>query len=95
MTLTSGLATHGVGGAADLPVPLLYSIVGATWALTLSFVVLVFAWREPRFTVEPEVARNRRPWLAAVGLALAAWLVFVLFLGPDERAETGLHAVYI
>jgi hypothetical protein len=88
------LATHGVGGPADLPVPLLYSIVGATWALTLSFVVLVLAWREPRFTAEAEQARARRPWLAAVGLGVAGWLVWLLVLGPDNRTA-GLRAVYI
>ena len=55
------LGSHGVGGPADLPVPLLYSIVGATWALTLSFVILAFAWREPRFAADPEPARDRRP----------------------------------
>jgi len=93
VTLPATLAAHGVGGPADLPVPLLYSIVGATWALTLSFVVLVFAWREPKFSAEVEQPRARRPWLAAVGLALAVWLVFLL--GPGERTATGLRAVYI
>jgi hypothetical protein len=91
----TSLAAHGVGGPADLPVPLLYSIVGATWALTLSFVVLVFAWREPRFTVEPEQARARRPWLAAVGLGLTALLAWLLFFGSDDRTAVGLRAVYI
>ncbi len=95
MTLSATLAAHGVGGPTDLPVPLLYSIVGATWALTLSFVVLVFAWREPRFSAGPERARARRPWLAVVGLGLATWLVLLLFFGPDERTATGLRAVYI
>jgi len=93
VTLPATLAAHGVGGPADLPVPLLYSIVGATWALTLSFVVLVFSWREPKFSAEVEQPRARRPWLAAVGLALAVWLVFLL--GPGERTATGLRAVYI
>ena len=93
MTFPAGLAAHGVGEAADLPVPLLYSIVGATWALTLSFVVLVFAWREPRFSAEPQPARARRPWLAVIGLGLTAWLVFLLFVAPDGGA--GLRAVYI
>ena len=73
--------------------PLQYSIVGATWALTLSFVVLAFAWREPRFSAEPEKFRARPPWLAAIGIGLASWLVFVLFLEPDDRA--GLRAVYV
>jgi hypothetical protein len=89
------LAAHGVGGPADLPVPLLYSIVGATWALTLSFVVLVFAWREPRFTVEPEQARGRRPWLSVVGLGLASWMTYALFLGSHAGREAGVRAFYI
>jgi len=95
VTLSATLAAHGVGGPSDLPVPLMYSIVGATWALTLSFLVLVFAWREPRFSAEPEQDRGRRPWLAGVGLVLAAWLVLLLFFGSDERTPTGLRAVYI
>jgi hypothetical protein len=93
VTLPATLAAHGVGGPADLPVPLLYSIVGATWALTLSFVVLVFAWREPRFIAEPEQARRRRSWLSLVGLGLASWMIFVLFFAPDD--QSGLRAVYI
>jgi hypothetical protein len=93
VTFPASLAAHGVGGPADLAVPLLYSIVGATWALTLSFVVLVFAWREPRFSAEPEQVRVRRPWLAVAGILGVGWLAFLL--GPDERTATGLRAVYI
>ena len=93
MRLLEALPAHGVGGPEDLPVPLLYSVVGATWALTLSFVVLAFAWREPRFSAEPEPVRARRPWLAVVGLLLAGWLAFLL--GPEARTTTGLRAVYI
>lgn len=95
MTLPASLAAHGVGGAADLPVPLLYSIVGATWALTLSFVVLVFAWREPRFSAEPEQTRARRPWLSLVGLGLASWMTYALFLGSDASREAGVRAFYV
>ena len=93
MTVIGSLAAHGVGGPADLPVPLLYSIVGATWALTLSFVVLIFAWREPRFSAEPDVLKDRRPWLAAVGIGLTVWLAAVLFGSADT--ESGLRVVYI
>ena len=41
-------------------------MVGASWALTISFAVLALAWREPRFEAEPrpEDPRPRRPWLA-------------------------------
>jgi hypothetical protein len=90
------LAGHGVGGPEDLPVPLLYSVVGATWALTLSFVVLVFAWREPRFAAH-DIApvRPRRAWLAVVGLGLSAWMAYALFLGPGAAREAGMRALYI
>ncbi len=34
---------HGIGGAADLPVPAELAIAGAVVALTVSFVVLVLS----------------------------------------------------
>jgi uncharacterized membrane protein len=40
---------HGIGGAQDLPIPAAYAIAGAGAALTASFLVLMFAWRRPRF----------------------------------------------
>jgi hypothetical protein len=92
VTLPAVLAAHGVGGPSDLPVPLLYSIVGATWALTLSFVVLVFAWREPRFSAEPVVERPRIPLLAGLGIAYAVFVAVDLFAGS---ASDALRAVYV
>ncbi|MFL6089497.1 MAG: hypothetical protein ACJ71Z_05095 [Aeromicrobium sp.] len=95
--LPAALAEHGVGGPADLPVPLMYSVVGATWALTLSFVVLVFAWREPRFDAEPDElsAQPRRAWLAAVGLVAATILGLLLFSGRSGESNAGVRAIYI
>ncbi|HUQ00503.1 MAG TPA: hypothetical protein VM093_08595 [Aeromicrobium sp.] len=92
-----GLSSHGVGGPGDLPVPLLYSIVGATWALTISFVVLILAWREPKFDGRPDAmsSRRRRPWLAVVGLAAFAWLAYALYAGPSGGTNAGVRAVYI
>lgn len=43
------LPLHGIGGAKDLPIPLDLAISGAVAALVLSFAVLAFAWREPRY----------------------------------------------
>jgi hypothetical protein len=40
---------HGIGGAQDLPLPRSLAIAGAVAALILSFVVLAYAWRTPRF----------------------------------------------
>jgi hypothetical protein len=95
--LWASLAAHGVGGPADLPVPLLYSIVGATWALTISFVVLVLAWREPKFGGGHDAMseRPRRTWLAVVGLVAFAWLAVRLYTGPADETNAGLRAVYI
>lgn len=72
-------------------------MVGASWALTISFAVLALAWKEPRFTdgYAPADRSARRPWLAAVGLTLTGWVLGVLFLGPDDAANGGLGAFYI
>ena len=44
-----GFATHGIGGAKDLPMPPELAIAGAVAALAVSFGVLALAWREPRY----------------------------------------------
>ena len=95
--MLDSLPTHGVGGSTDLPIPFLYAMVGASWALTISFAVLALAWREPRFDVEPEAAEPpaRRPWLAVVGVLVAGWFLGALFAGRDEAGNAGLGALYI
>lgn len=50
---------HGLGGATDLPIPFTYALIGAAWALTFSFAVLLFAWREPR--LDPDSAGRPLP----------------------------------
>ena len=71
-------------------------MVGASWALTISFAVLALAWKEPRFTAEPapDAPHSRRPWLAVLGTLITAWLLGALYLGPDD-ANAGLGAFYI
>lgn len=92
-----GLAAHGVGGATDLPIPFMYAMVGASWALTLSFAVLALAWKSPRFAGQPAAAAPpaRRPWLAVVGLVLTAWVLVALFAGPADASNGGLQAFYV
>lgn len=90
------LPQHGLGGSTDLPIPFLYAMVGASWALTISFAVLALAWKEPRFTDEAEpLDRPRRAWLAVLGAILSAWILGALFLGPNDGGNGGLQAVYI
>jgi len=43
------VVAHGVGGAQHLPIPAAYAIAGAGAALAPSFLVLLIAWRKPRF----------------------------------------------
>ncbi len=101
MILTSGLGEHGIGGGGtDLPIPLMFAMVGASWALALSFAVLVVEWKEPRFTkpdVDPVAAepRPRRPWLAVVGALLTAWFLLALFGGPSNETNSALGWIYI
>lgn len=95
--LGAGLAAHGVGGSTDLPIPFIYAMVGASWALTISFAVLALAWKEPRLQSASAVTAppRRRPWLAVVGLLLTAWVLVALFGGPDDASNGGLQAIYI
>jgi len=58
--ILTGLDTDGVGGSTDLPIPFLYAMVGASWALTISFAVLALAWREPKFDAEQQPPEERR-----------------------------------
>jgi len=95
--LGAGLAAHGVGGSTDLPIPFIYAMVGASWALTISFAVLALAWKEPRLQSTSAVTAppRRRPWLAVIGLLLTAWVLVALFGGPDDASNGGLQAIYI
>lgn len=95
--IAGGLAAHGVGGSTDLPIPCIYAMVGASWALTISFAVLALAWRTPRFQGTWSAAGEppRRPWLAVVGALLTGWVLLALYAGPDDASNGGLQAFYI
>jgi hypothetical protein len=89
------LPEHGLGGAQDLPISRELAILGAAAAVAVSFVVLVLAWRQPRY----DAATSGRPapsWLAEfvdsvawrgvlrlVGLLALAYLVLVAVAGRD------------
>lgn len=95
--MQQSLAAHGFGGSTDLPIPFDYALVGAAWALTISFAVLALAWKEPRF-VDPAAAsdvRPRRPWLATLGVVLTLWVFTALFGGAEQAARGALGAFYV
>ena len=96
---------HGLGGSTDLPIPYTYALIGAAWALTLTFAVVVLAWRTPRF--DPQRAGRRLPaWMATVvdapvtrwivglaGLLFTAWVMMAALLGP-QNDENGLPGTF-
>jgi hypothetical protein len=85
------IEAHGIGGQADLPIPLSLAISGAVAALVLSFAVLILAWRNPRYDRPGrpgEPARAGRPaplWLdravraraTAVALRVVGMAIFL------------------
>ena len=98
---------HGLGGSGDLPVPYLYAMVGAAWALTFTFALVAFAWRRPRFdplkpghalptavTTLVDAAATR--WTAAaVALVFAAWVVLAGVWGPQSESNALLGVFYV
>lgn len=96
---------HGLGGSADLPIPLTYALIGAAWALTFTFAVVALAWKKPRF--DPDKPGRELPsWVTAavdapatrwtvglIGLALAVWVGLAAFLGP-QNSDNPLPGVF-
>jgi hypothetical protein len=107
VTADAVLLAHGLGGSSDLPVPYAYAMVGAAWALTFTFALVVFAWRQPRF--DPEApghplpawvttlvdARATRWTIAGVALAFAVWVVAAGVWGPQNQANGLPGAFYV
>ncbi|GAA5051282.1 hypothetical protein [Nocardia callitridis] len=99
------ILAHGIGGASDLPIPLTYALIGAAWALTFSFGILVFAWREPRlnprspgFALPPAFravvdAPLARVFLAAVSLVGTALVLAIALLGQRDSALSPVPGV--
>jgi hypothetical protein len=98
---------HGLGGSGDLPVPYLYAMVGAAWALTFTFALVAFAWRRPRFdplkpghplptAVTTLVDARVTRWTAAVlALVFAVWVVLAGVWGPQSESNALLGVFYV
>ena len=104
--MTEAPEAHGIGGSADLPIPLELAISGAVAALVVSFTVLVVAWRSPRYTTPdgrpaPAVldAAVRSPLarvlLRTFGLLLTAFTVACAVFGEDSVTNPFFGIVYV
>jgi hypothetical protein len=101
------ISMHGIGGAADLPIPFEYALAGAAAALAVSFVVLALAWRAPRY----DAATQGRPlpgwavrlvdgpelaWASRLlGLAFGGWVCWAALAGPDRLTNPTFGVVYV
>ena len=86
------LPMHGIGGAKDLPISPELAIAGAVAALTISFIVLAFAWRRPRY----DAAADGRPapaWLGSLVLS-TGWAVAMRVLGMVVFLYAAFAAVF-
>ena len=98
---------HGLGGAQDLPVPAPVAIAGGTAALIVSFCVLVFAWRRPRYAdrergrpLPGSLARvidsDAFRWaLRILGLLIGGYFTWALVAGPDLVTNPVFGTFYV
>ena len=106
-TMTSVLVPlHGIASRQDLPLPFTFVVVGAVLALIISFVVLVFAWRTPRFSTLSGVPLLPRltsvvdhpavRWIARL-LVLAAFAIAAaaVMAGQDRLTNPSFGFVFV
>jgi hypothetical protein len=84
---------HGIASRRDLPLPFSLVVIGAVLALVISFAILIFAWRQPRFERVggrpvrglTAVVDNPVVTLIARALVLAtyAWAGLAMIVGQD------------
>ncbi|MBV9088445.1 MAG: hypothetical protein JO044_00855 [Mycobacteriaceae bacterium] len=98
---------HGLGGSSDLPVPYAFALVGAAWALTITFAVVALAWRRPRFDptkpgrplpdwVTAFVDSRITRWVVAgAALLFVVWVVLAGILGPQTNNNALLGVFYV
>jgi hypothetical protein len=90
-TVTSVLVPlHGIATRQDLPLPFTFVVVGAVGALIISFVVLVFAWRTPRFSTLSGVPLPRLT--SVVDHSVVRWAARLLVLAAFAIAALAVMA---
>ena len=101
------LPLHGIGGRQDLPIPFGLAVGGAGVAIAVSFIILGFAWRSPKYrgnaagkplpaaitrTVDSAVFR----WFVRIaGLAVFLYAMVALIFGVDRLTNPIFGFIYI
>jgi hypothetical protein len=96
---------HGIASRRDLPLPFSFVVAGAVLALVISFAILIFAWRTPRFK---RVGGRDLPRVTAVVdspvvqviaralvLATYAWAGLAMMAGQDLLTNPIFGFVYV
>jgi hypothetical protein len=97
---------HGVGGVQDLPLPRSLAIAGSVAALVLSFIVLAYAWRQPRFATAPFRAApgwlsnlvDSTPWRIAwrcFGFAVFGFALMAAAFGNDSLNNPFIYMFFV
>jgi hypothetical protein len=96
---------HGIASRRDLPLPFSFVVIGAVLALVISFAILIYAWRQPRFE---RVGGRPMPGLTAVVdhpivrliarvlvLATYLWAGLAMMAGQDLLTNPTFGFVYV
>lgn len=99
------LPLHGIASRHDLPLPFGFVVVGAALALAVSFVVLLVAWRRPRYAelggrplpgLTRFVEHPATRWSARIlVLAAYAWAGLALMAGEDLLTNPVFGFVFV
>lgn len=92
--LHGSLPLHGIGSRSDLPLPFGFVLLGSLLAVAVSFAVVTWVWRTPRWerldggVVLPRfTAVVDQPWVRLAArlavLALFAWVGLAMWAGAD------------
>jgi hypothetical protein len=92
---------HGIGGRADLPVPVSFFAIGAGIVIVASFVLLSALWTEPRLQDGGRLRWSQPAWLAAAVRVLGAaglgglGLVVVAGLADGSASSNNIAPVVV
>ena len=102
------LLAHGSGEASHFPVDITYALIGGSWALAISFLVLAFAWKQPKLgpgkyrRLLPGLtrfadSRALRETLGALGVLLTVAVLVVSFLhrGDHHNPLVGTFFIWL